>query len=101
MLEDFRQFCGSRKLALGSSSREGVSHCPPTLGAVALGAVSPSLAQITQDAYVANQHDNTVSVVDTTPQGVVNTIAAGSMGSDLLGVAETSDGLHVYVMNQR
>jgi YVTN family beta-propeller protein len=66
-----------------------------------LGAVNPSLPQITQGAYVANQHDNTVSVVDTTTQDVVNTIAVGSMGSNLLGVAETSDGLHVYVMNQR
>jgi hypothetical protein len=36
-----------------------------------LGAVSPSLAQITQDAYVANQHVNSVSVVDTTMQDVV------------------------------
>jgi YVTN family beta-propeller protein len=59
-----------------------VSHCPPTLG-LCLGAASPSLAQITRNAYVANQHDNTVSVVDTTTQGVVNTIALGSMETNL------------------
>ena len=56
MLEDFRQFFGSKNCRL-------LGRC--------LGAVSPSLAQITQDAYVANEHDNTVSVVDTTTQAVV------------------------------
>jgi hypothetical protein len=56
MLEVFRQFCGSANCRL--------------LG-LCLGAVSPSLAQITQGAYVANQHDNTMSVVDMTMQDVV------------------------------
>ena len=61
-----------------------------------LVAASPSLAQITQDAYVANQHDGTVSVVDTATQAVVSTIP---VGSNPYGVAVTSNGLHAYVTN--
>ena len=49
---------------------------------------------------MANQDDNTVSVVDTTTHGVVNTIVVGSMGSNLFGVAVTPYGLHAYVANR-
>ena len=59
--------------ANGQTAAVGVMNAAVRLGlllGLCLGAASPSLAQITQDAYVANQHDNTVSVVDTNHVGL-------------------------------
>ena len=47
-------------------------------------------------AYVANDADSTVSVIDTATNTVVATIAVGSRPS---GVAVTPDGKHAYVAN--
>ncbi|MEA3147616.1 MAG: hypothetical protein QOI53_3202, partial [Verrucomicrobiota bacterium] len=57
--------------ANGRTAAVGVMNAAARLGLVLglyLVAASPSLAQITQDAYVANQRDGTVSVVDTATQ---------------------------------
>src|SRR6202790_2630430 len=88
--------------ANGRTAAVGVMNAAARLGLVLglyLVAASPSLAQITQDAYVANQHDGTVSVVDTATQ-VVSTITLGSTGNGLLGVAVTPDGQRAYVTDQ-
>ena len=88
--------------ANGRTAAVGVMNAAVRLGLVLglyLVAASPSLAQITQDAYVANQHDGTVSVVDTATQ-VVSTITLGSTGNGLLGVAVTPDGQRAYVTDQ-
>jgi outer membrane autotransporter protein len=61
-----------------------------------LGVASPLLAQITQDAYVPNHADNTVSVIDTATQAVTDTIPVGTVP---YGAAVTPDGLHAYVSN--
>jgi outer membrane autotransporter protein len=93
---------GKRLSANGRTAAVGVMNAAVRLGLVLglyLVAASPSLAQITQDAYVANQHDGTVSVVDTATQ-VVSTITLGSTGNGLLGVAVTPDGQRAYVTDQ-
>jgi outer membrane autotransporter protein len=103
-----------RELVTKSGESPG-SDKPPTLnaGAVAvglikvavhlglvvglyLGVASPLLAQITQDAYVPNTDDNTVSVIDTATHSVTNTIPVGAFP---YGAAVTPDGLHAYVSN--
>src|SRR6202790_5493172 len=88
--------------ANGRTAAVGVMNAAVRLGLVLglyLVAASPSFAQITQDAYVANQRDGTVSVVDTATQ-VVSTINLGSTGNALLGVAVTPDGQRAYVTDQ-
>src|ERR1700676_4835144 len=88
--------------ANGRTAAVGVMNAAVRLGLVLglyLVAASPSFAQITQDAYVANQRDGTVSVVDTATQ-VVSTINLGSTGNGLLGVAVTPDGQRAYVTDQ-
>jgi YVTN family beta-propeller protein len=66
-------------------------------GALALVlAFSARPAEATPFAYVVNESDGTVSVMDTTTNKVVATVTVGGSPT---GVAVTPDGKHVYVAN--
>jgi YVTN family beta-propeller protein len=63
--------------------------------AMGLGAMAtPAEAQ--PFAYVANQGSNNVSVIETTGNTVMTTVA---VGTNPIRVAVTPDGKHVYVAN--
>jgi YVTN family beta-propeller protein len=61
-----------------------------------LGLIAPR-AEAAPFAYVANEGDNTVSVIDTTTNTVVGTPIL--VGTAPWGVAVTPDGKHAYVAN--
>ncbi|MEU9048496.1 YncE family protein, partial [Kitasatospora sp. NPDC048343] len=66
---------------------------------VAVGSFPTGVA-ITPDglhAYVTNEGDNTVSVIDTATNTVTATVVVGTGPFD---VAVTPDGLHAYVTNE-
>ncbi len=64
------------------------------LACLALLAASPPARAAL--AYVTNQGDDSVSVVDTATGAVVQTVGVGAKPA---GVAVASDGRHVYVTN--
>ncbi|HEY4587156.1 MAG TPA: beta-propeller fold lactonase family protein [Brevundimonas sp.] len=63
------------------------------LGLMVLAAAGSASAQ---RAYIANQTDNTVSVIDVATDTVIATIAVGQAPE---GVAVSPDGARVYVSN--
>jgi YVTN family beta-propeller protein len=64
--------------------------------AMGLGAALASPAEAAPFAYVANNGDGTVSVIDTATRKLVATIPVGRGGD---GVAVTPDGKRAYVAN--
>ncbi|VVB53892.1 Cytochrome D1 heme domain protein [uncultured archaeon] len=50
------------------------------------------------NAYVTNYKDNTVSIIDTDKQQVIDTVA---VGQGPIGVAVTPDGTNVYITNSK
>jgi YVTN family beta-propeller protein len=108
-----RQSC-KPELVTKSGESPGIDKLPTlNAGAVALGSInvaahlglvvglylgvaSPLLAQITQDAYVPNHADNTVSVIDTATHAVTDTIPVGTVP---YGAGVTPDGLYAFVSN--
>src|SRR6516165_12158601 len=64
--------------------------------AFAFASVLGSAQSLAQNAYITNNNDNTVSVIDTATDKVIATISVGSLP---LGVTVTPDGGNVYVTN--
>jgi YVTN family beta-propeller protein len=80
-----------KRTALGLFSLRSIAAV--ALALAWLAAPAPVLAL---NAYITNSGDNTVSVIDTSTNTVVATVA---VGANPRGVAVTPDGTKVYVTN--
>lgn len=88
----------SGKVSVLDTASNTASSNPFAVGAIPLGvAVHPSGIW----AYVTNQGDNTVSVIDTATNAVIATVDVAPAGQGPTGVAITPDGSKVYVANYK
>ncbi len=69
------------------------------IAAVAVAGLLGSAQALAQNAYITNENDNTVSVIDTATNTVIGSPIP--VGNNPYGVAVTPDGSKVYVANPR